>query len=118
MSKSLNFRSTIGVFFVVTACTAVHAQEETQTFDSAESAEAAGWVFNDEAQNAERECPDVDCETDLGWKNSNEAGGAAAGEAGGLLHRSGGLPIASMGTRRSANSTWTCRFPPVVNWPW
>ena len=78
------------------ALTSVDAwgQIETQTFDSSNSAEAAGWVVNEEGQNDERLCQnDVLCETDLGWKPSNYAGGAGAGEGGGLVHRSGGLPI-------------------------
>jgi hypothetical protein len=69
------------------------AQTETQTFDSAASAAAAGWLTNDEGMNPDRGCVDADCATDLGWKDSNLAGGAAAGEGGGLLHRSGDLPI-------------------------
>ncbi len=81
----------IGTLFLAVVGAALNAQEETQTFDSAESAEAAGWIFNEEAQNPERDCDG--CETDLGWKDSNEAGGDAAGEGGGLLHRSFGLPI-------------------------
>ena len=70
------------------------AQTETQTFDSELSAADAGWVANDEAQNPERDC--ADCLTDLGWKNTGFAGGSA-GEAGGLLHRSGGLPVGYYG---------------------
>jgi hypothetical protein len=63
---------------------------ETQTFDSEASAASAGWLANDEGQNPQRDC--TDCVTDLGWKNSNHAG-AKAGEGGGLLHRSGSLPV-------------------------
>ena len=77
----------IGVFGLIVSSV---AQEETQTFDSEPSAAAAGWLANEEGQNPERDC-DL-CETDLGWKSSNNAG-AAAGEGGGLLHRSGTLPI-------------------------
>ena len=69
--------------------------QETQTFDSEVSASSAGWVANEEGQNPDREC-DL-CETDLGWRASDFAGGAAAGEGGGLLHRSGGLPIGFYG---------------------
>jgi hypothetical protein len=52
-------------------------------------------MANEEGQNPDREC-DL-CETDLGWKGSNAAGGATTGEGGGLLHRSGGLPIGFYG---------------------
>ena len=69
------------------------AQTETQTFESAASAETAGWLTNDEGRNEDRGCQDDICATDLGWKDSNLAGGAAGGEGGGLLHRSGDLPI-------------------------
>jgi len=69
------------------------AQTEAQSFASASSAQAAGWLTNPEGANPERGCQDGPCATDLGWKNSKFAGGAAAGEAGGLLHRSGGLPV-------------------------
>ena len=65
--------------------------QETQTFDSEASAASSGWIANEEGQNPDRDCDG--CETDLGWKNSNFAGGVAAGEGGGLTHRSGGLPI-------------------------
>ena len=60
--------------------------QETQTFDSEASAAAAGWVANDEAQNPDRNIA-------LGWQDGNQAGGAAAGEGGGLTHRTGQLPI-------------------------
>jgi hypothetical protein len=69
------------------------AQTETQSFPSAATAQTAGWIANPEATNPDRQCNDAPCATDLGWKNSNFAGGAAAGEGGGLLHRSGGLPV-------------------------
>ncbi len=61
--------------------------DESQSFDSEATAAAAGWVANEEAQKPDRNI-------DLGWQNSNLAGVAAAGEGGGLLHRSGTLPIA------------------------
>ena len=64
----------------------VVAQTEFQSFDSEASASADGWLANDEAQNPDREI-------DLGYWSTNHAGGAAAGEGGGLLHRSFGLPI-------------------------
>lgn len=85
--KSLGPVLVVGLFAV---CGSWLAADETQTFDSAESAEADGWVFNDEAQNSARDCEG--CETDLGWRPSNNAGGTE-GEGGGLLHRSFSLPI-------------------------
>lgn len=69
------------------------AQTETQSFPSAATAQTAGWIANPEATNPDRQCNDAPCATDLGWKDSKFAGGAAAGEGGGLLHRSGGLPV-------------------------
>ena len=66
----------------------VLGQTETQSFDSSATAEAAGWIFNDEAQNDERICQNDElCETDLGWKSSNNAGGEAAGEGAGIAHQ-------------------------------
>ncbi len=70
-----------------------NAQTESQSFASAASAQTAGWITNPEGANPERGCQDGPCATDLGWKNSRFAGGAAAGEGGGLLHRAGGLPV-------------------------
>ena len=67
-------------------CPAAMAQTETQTFDNEAGAAAAGWLANEVAQDPVRNI-------DLGYKASNIAGGAAAGEGGGLLHRSFGLPI-------------------------
>ena len=71
------------------------AQVETQSFASEETAQTAGWIFNDEGQNPARECDG--CETDLSWKPTNFAGGAEAGEGGGLAHRSGGIPVGFYG---------------------
>lgn len=73
----------------------VQAQTETQRFDSEARTSAAGWMANDEGRRSRRGCRF--CETDLGWKDTNLAGGAGAGEAGGVLHRSGGLPIGFYG---------------------
>lgn len=72
-----------------------HGQTEAQAFVDEQSAQTAGWSFNDEGQNPAREC--TDCATDLGWKPTNIAGGAAAGEGGGSLHRSGTLPVGFYG---------------------
>lgn len=91
MLRYVNLGSLFGISFLLAAYSNLQAQTETQTFTSAESAEAAGWIFNEEGQNPERDCDD--CETDLGWKDSNFAGGGTAGEGGGLLHRSFSLPI-------------------------
>ena len=91
------------VFYFLFSCVCLNAQTETQTFDSEGSALAAGWFFNEEGQSTERfkegetegnRCrEDAPCETNLGWKDSHFAGGADPGEGGGLVHRSGGLPI-------------------------
>ena len=94
MSRDLLQRSVFSIFYLMLTITGTQAQTETQTFDSAGSAENAGWIFNEEGQNSDRECQDgAVCETNLGWKDSNSVGGAAAGEGGGLVHRSGGLPV-------------------------
>ena len=103
MSCSTIRKAACSLFMALLAFTHVQAQTETQTFASAESAEAAGWIFNSEGQSTERymegeieenRCrEDAPCETDLGWKPSNFAGGADDGEGGGLVHRSGGLPV-------------------------
>ena len=102
MSKLFRL-STSSFLCLLISCPLVLAQSESQTFDSAASSEAAGWTFNDEGQSTERfdenevqdnRCSeDAPCETNLGWKSSNFAGGVDAGEGGGLVHRSGGLPV-------------------------
>lgn len=103
MRRNLHFGSVFSIVYFLFSCAGLHAQTETQTFDSEGSAESAGWIFNEEGQSTERykegetegnRCrEDAPCETNLGWKDSNFAGGADAGEGGGLVHRSGGLPI-------------------------
>jgi hypothetical protein len=94
MFRSSYFGVSMGTLFLLIACGPLSAQEETQTFDSEESAATDGWMFNEEGQNPERICRDGElCETNLGWKDSDIAGGADAGEGGGLVHRSGTLPV-------------------------
>ena len=92
------FTAIVALCCVALAKVNVLGQTETQSFDSSATAEAAGWIFNDEAQNDERICQNDElCETDLGWMSSNNAGGEDAGEGGGLVHRSGGQPIGFYG---------------------
>ena len=75
----LSYLGSIAIFFLAAIVSVLHAQEETQTFDSEASAEAAGWIFNDEGQSDDRydedeiqenRCSeDEPCRTDLGWKD-------------------------------------------------
>ena len=89
MPRNLALPAVLSIALLPLFSAFIQAQTETQTFDSAASAEAAGWIFNEEGQSSERfdedeieenRCnEDAPCETDLGWKNSNNAGGANAG---------------------------------------
>ena len=103
MSRHVLLQSAVSIPLMLAVSTQLYAQTETQTFDSEDSAAATGWTFNEEGQSTERylegetednRCRvDAPCETNLGWKESNFAGGDSAGEGGGLVHRSGKLPV-------------------------
>src|SRR5262245_42190287 len=71
-------RTAIWVGLVFT-CSAPNQAAETQSFNDAPSATAAGWTG---ARNH-----DMTLGTDFGFADSNLAGGTAAGEAGGAFPR-------------------------------
>ena len=59
MLRNLYVGTLFGISILLVDCVCLHAQTETQDFASAASAEAAGWIFNEEAQNPDRDCDDL-----------------------------------------------------------